>query len=132
MPRYAQYEVRWDSIEAAYRASDASWPITESTWGTWLARHRSFAFQGHHGRINLRSESRHGGDNGYWYAYRRQGKHVGKQYAGRSPQLTLTHLEELTRLMCETPPLAASAQTTEPTLPQAPSLLMTPLPLLAA
>jgi LuxR family maltose regulon positive regulatory protein len=131
MPRQAQYEVRWDAIEATYRASDTSQPVTDSTWGTWLARHRSFAFQGYHGRINLRSEPRHGGENCYWYAYRRQGKHVGKQYAGRSPQLTLTRLEELTRLMCEALPLATSAHTTEPTLPHAPKRVSS-LPLLAA
>jgi LuxR family transcriptional regulator, maltose regulon positive regulatory protein len=131
LPRHAQYEVRWEAAEAAYRTSDESQPITESTWGTWLAQHRSFAFQGHHGRINLLNERRHGGENGYWYAYRRQGKHVIKQYAGRSEQLTLTHLEALTRLMCADRPIATPAHTAEPTLPSASSLIA-PLPLLAA
>ncbi|HKD74869.1 MAG TPA: hypothetical protein VKB76_05215, partial [Ktedonobacterales bacterium] len=81
MPRHAQFEVRWETAEAAYRASDESQPITDSAWGTWLARHQSFAFQGRHGRINLLNERRRGGEDGYWYAYRRQGKHVSKQYA---------------------------------------------------
>src|SRR5215813_7707927 len=112
MPRRALYEVRWDATAAAYRASDALHPITQSTWGTWLAQHRTFAFQGHHGRINMLKERRTGGENGYWYAYRRQGKRISKQYAGRAEQLTLTHLEEITRLMYAAPPKGTTANMT--------------------
>src|SRR5215472_9601388 len=94
MPRHAQFEVRREDSGAAYRASDESRVLTDDVWGTWVARHRSFAFHGRRGRINLLCERRGNGD-GYWYAYRRQGARITKRYIGRSAQLTLPLLERL-------------------------------------
>jgi len=54
----------------------------------------SFAFQGKHGRLTLRKESRpHGA--GYWYAYRSQGRRTLKKYAGRTADLTIARLEDI-------------------------------------
>ncbi len=64
-------------------------------WFPWLRTHRSFSFQGQHGRLNLLKETRQRGEEGYWYAYRSQGKRTRKRYAGRSADLTIEHLEEV-------------------------------------
>ena len=40
-------------------------------------------------------ETRARGNEGYWYAYQRQGRRRIKQYAGRTPDLTISRLEEL-------------------------------------
>ena len=64
-------------------------------WLAWLAKRSSFSFQGKHGHLNLLREARARGSEGYWYAYRRQGKRRIKQYAGRTPDLTIARLEEL-------------------------------------
>ena len=54
----------------------------------------SFAFQGKHGRLTLRKESRPHGE-GYWYAYRNHGRKTLKKYAGRTADLTIARLEEI-------------------------------------
>jgi len=64
------------------------------TWSAWLAKRRSFSFQGKHGHLTLLKERRACGES-YWYAYRRQGKRRIKQYAGRTLDLTIARLEEL-------------------------------------
>lgn len=61
----------------------------------WLAGHDSFSFQGKHGHLNLLKETRARGNEGYWYAYCRQGKRRIKQYAGRTLDLTIARLEKL-------------------------------------
>jgi LuxR family maltose regulon positive regulatory protein len=68
----------------------------QKAWLQWLTEHTSFAFQGRQGHLSLLKEVRPRGD-GYWYAYRRQGKRTIKQYAGRTANLSITHLEELAR-----------------------------------
>ncbi|QBD76717.1 hypothetical protein EPA93_12160 [Ktedonosporobacter rubrisoli] len=64
-----------------------------------LDEYASFSFQGQQGHLNLLKETRVRGGDGYWYAYRRQGKRVVKKYAGRSADLTTTRLEELALTM---------------------------------
>src|SRR5579884_2608179 len=59
----------------------------------------SFSFRGQQGYLTLLKETRAGGGDGYWYAYRRQGKRVVKKYAGRSADLTIARLEELALAM---------------------------------
>jgi len=54
----------------------------------------SFAFQGKHGHLTLRKESRQHGE-GYWYAYRSQGRRTRKKYLGRTDDLTIARLEDI-------------------------------------
>ncbi|MBA3947579.1 MAG: hypothetical protein H0X37_23865 [Herpetosiphonaceae bacterium] len=64
-------------------------------WHVWLDAHRSFAFDGRSGHLNLLKEARAGSGVGYWYAYRRIGSRTIKRYAGRSSELTTARLEEI-------------------------------------
>ena len=67
-------------------------------WFAWLADHTSFSFQGRHGHLNMLKEARKSGgkgEDGYWYAYRRQGKRTMKKYAGRTADLTMARLETI-------------------------------------
>jgi LuxR family maltose regulon positive regulatory protein len=64
-----------------------------------LDEYASFSFQGQQGHLNLLKETRVRGGDGYWYAYRRQGKRVVKKYAGRPADLTIARLEELVLAM---------------------------------
>lgn len=130
MPRHAAYLVRWEASEAVYYASDTTHPLTDDIWGTWLAQHRAFAFQGQGGHITVLHEQRQGSDAGYWYAYRREGKRVNKRYAGRTQHVTLARLEELAHALHAQPP-AATANEVVP-MPPTTSPGPTPLPLLAA
>lgn len=68
------------------------------SWQRWLEEHRSFAFQGRSGRLNLLKERRKAGA-GYWYAYRRHNGRVVKRYAGRGAMLTWAHLEALAQAL---------------------------------
>ncbi|MBA3824037.1 MAG: LuxR family transcriptional regulator, partial [Ktedonobacterales bacterium] len=130
MPRQAAYLVRWDASVAAYLASDATHPLMGDLWGTWVARHHAFAFQGQGGHINLLKERRHGGEAGYWYAYRRTGKRVTKRYAGRPEQLTLARLEALACALNALSPAMAEDEAAQ--LPIVISPVPVSLPLLAA
>jgi len=67
-------------------------------WFAWLADHTSFSFQGLHGHLNMLKEARKSGgkgEDGYWYAYRRQGKRTMKKYVGRTADLTMARLETI-------------------------------------
>jgi LuxR family transcriptional regulator, maltose regulon positive regulatory protein len=131
MPRLARYVVRWEATDASYYASDENLPLINATWGTWIKQHSSFSFKGQYGHINLLKERRQASDDGYWYAYRRQGKHVHKRYVGRSDQLTLARLEELTRNLYESSSLSESDMTKSRSIPQ-PRRVPTTAPLLTA
>src|SRR6266571_3531413 len=64
-----------------------------------LAAYTSFSFQGREGHLSLLKEARpHGGD-GYWYAYRRQGKRTAKKYVGRTADLSAARLEQMARAL---------------------------------
>ncbi len=71
----------------------------DTSWFAWLATHTSFSFQGRHGHLSLLKEMRPRGGEGYWYAYRRLGKRTVKQYAGRTPDLTLARLEDVAQTL---------------------------------
>ena len=95
-----------------YEQDDRDHPLLQGgdeLWFAWLAIHTSFSFQGQHGQLNLLKEARPRGEEGYWYAYRRQGKRMAKKYAGRSKDLTIARLEAIAQalgvLMSETPPI---------------------------
>jgi LuxR family transcriptional regulator, maltose regulon positive regulatory protein len=68
-------------------------------WQRRLAVSTSFSFQGREGHLTLLKEARPRGGDGYWYAYRRQGKRTAKKYAGRTADLTAAHLEHLARAL---------------------------------
>src|SRR5947209_12957003 len=72
-------------------------------WQRRLAAYTSFSFQGREGHLSLLKEARpHGGD-GYWYAYRRQGKRTAKKYAGRTADLSAARLEQMARVLGYSP-----------------------------
>jgi len=72
-------------------------------WQRRLAAYTSFSFQGREGHLSLLKEARpHGGD-GYWYAYRRQGKRTAKKYAGRMADLSAAGLEQMARVLGYSP-----------------------------
>jgi LuxR family maltose regulon positive regulatory protein len=83
----------------------------------------SFSFHGQQGHLNLQKQTRVRGSDGYWYAYRRQGKRVMKKYAGRSANLTIVRLEELAFTM------QAETIQSEPHLSPSPHPLLTLSPL---
>jgi LuxR family transcriptional regulator, maltose regulon positive regulatory protein len=99
MSKTAPYLLIWSAQQDAYMLygqhnnTHALLRGDEPVWFRWLASHTSFSFQGQHGRLNLHKETRPRGREGYWYAYRRQGKRIIKKYVGRSAQLTTAHLE---------------------------------------
>jgi len=64
-------------------------------WRKQLAAYTSFSFQGREGHLTLLKEARPRGGDGYWYAYRRQGKRTAKKYAGRTADLTTARLEQM-------------------------------------
>lgn len=63
----------------------------------WLADHTSLSFQGRYGSFSMLKEARQRGSEGYWYAHKRKGKRVAKQYLGRSAALTIERLEAAAR-----------------------------------
>lgn len=103
MPKPALSALIWSAEQDTYSIYEAGQKcvshlsIDASAWLDWLAKRRSFSFQGRYGRLNLLKETRTRGGEGYWYAYRRQGRRRVKQYAGRTLDLTIAHLEVLAR-----------------------------------
>ncbi len=74
-------------------------PQDKEQWRAWLAACSSFSFQGRSGRLTLRKESRQRGEDHYWYAYRRQGSRLAKQYIGRTADVTLERLEAAAQML---------------------------------
>jgi LuxR family maltose regulon positive regulatory protein len=122
----------WEQgIYALYEQGNPDIPLLQGDdepWFVWLASHTSFSFQGKYGRINLQKERRPRGGEGYWYAFRRRGKHTVKKYAGRSQDLSITHLEDLARLL-HAPTSEALPAPVPDTVP--PSSFLHQVPLLA-
>jgi hypothetical protein len=79
MPKAAAATLLWslerERYEWQYRGKNSSSPLeTEDESGFLrMVYGSSFAFQGKHGHMTLRKESRRHGE-GYWYAYRSQGR----------------------------------------------------------
>src|SRR5690349_9561303 len=101
MPKSAVSHVVWSQergIYVLYERSNPNIPLRQGDderWFIWLTSHTSFSFQGKDGSCNLQKERRARGGEGYWYAFRRQGKRVVKKYAGRTSDLSIAHLEHL-------------------------------------
>ncbi|HZS76457.1 MAG TPA: LuxR C-terminal-related transcriptional regulator [Ktedonobacteraceae bacterium] len=104
MPKSAQYVISWFPEQRAYLVNEqgngAAIAVPEGeSWRQWLGEHRSFAFHGRNGQINVLKEKRSRGGDDYWYAYQRHGKQMLKRYAGRSAQLSMERLEEIAALL---------------------------------
>jgi LuxR family transcriptional regulator, maltose regulon positive regulatory protein len=104
MPRVAEYALIWSPEREAYalstRGSTDHDSILEddASWFAWLAARSSFSFQCKLGHMTLRKESRPRGE-GYWYAYRNQGRKTAKLYVGRNSDLTIARLEATARTL---------------------------------
>jgi ATP/maltotriose-dependent transcriptional regulator MalT len=100
MPKATEYRLIWSSEREVYelREHRSQRPLTitpgDRAWLAWLDSVPSFTFQGQHGQLTVRKESRQRGDR-YWYAYRRVGEKMVKRYLGRTTDLTLARLEEI-------------------------------------
>src|SRR5579859_7238978 len=105
MPKPATSTLIWSweqGVYALYEQGHPEAPLVQEDdepWLLWLASRTSFSFQGKYGRLNLQKERRSRGGEGYWYAYRRQGKQTVKKYAGRTADLSIAHLEDLAQLL---------------------------------
>ncbi len=105
MPKAAQYTLRWSSEHQAYRLFAQNQPDSlplggeEAAWFVWLEAHSSFSFHGSAGSLSLQKERRPRGEDGYWYAYHRQGRHMVKQYVGPSRNLTIARLEAMAQAL---------------------------------
>jgi LuxR family maltose regulon positive regulatory protein len=101
MPKAAAATLLWsperERYEWQHRGESSSSPLEiEDAHGflRLVDGSSSFAFQGKHGRLTLRKESRLHGE-GYWYAYRSQGRRTRKKYLGRTPSLSIARLEDI-------------------------------------
>lgn len=102
MPKRATPTLIWSAEQTSYGLfvqNDALLQAESPAWFAWLATHTSFSFQGQQGSLHLQKETRPRGKEGYWYAYRRQGKHMVKHYVGRSADLSMTRLEAVARTL---------------------------------
>src|SRR5215831_5068416 len=102
MPKGAKYALIWLPDQNCYALREQErvhlCPLrsNDEHWSSWLAACSSFAFQGKHGHLTLRRETRARGE-GYWYAYRCQGRRTYKRYVGRTSTLTIARLEAIAR-----------------------------------
>lgn len=142
MPRTAICSLVWSKQQGAYELRDRDGATLRLSGSPELACFSeliagpSFAFWGRNGHLTLRKEQRQHGD-GYWYAYRYQGRKTSKRYAGRTADLTLTRLEEIASMLAgregepasleqevsEAQPVGVSARTSAPSGNQSAPLL---------
>ena len=104
MPKAAATTLLWsperERYEWQHRGESNSYPLEpEDELGFFrLVDGSSFAFQGKHGRLTLRKEARLHGE-GYWYAYRNQGRRTRKKYLGRTTSLSIARLEDIAKAL---------------------------------
>jgi LuxR family transcriptional regulator, maltose regulon positive regulatory protein len=67
--------------------------IGSSEWFAWLSQHTRFSYQGKNGHFTARRETRR--NKTFWYAYRRRTGKLYKQYLGKSDELTIERLEQV-------------------------------------
>src|SRR5262249_55336055 len=86
-----------ERYEWQHRGENSSYPVSPEDDPGFLRlvdSSSSFAFQGKHGHLTLRKEFRLHGE-GYWYAYRSQGRRTRKKYLGRTSSLSIARLEDI-------------------------------------
>lgn len=97
MPKATPAAVIWSAADNIYRwhpqGQIAPLPLSSAHDLRTMPR-ESFAFQGRQGHLTARKETRRHGE-GYWYAYRNQGKQTLKGYLRRTEDLTFDRLEEV-------------------------------------
>ena len=109
MAKTRQAVLIWSQEDQQYLWRDKHYTDTiylreePETWLQRLAAYTSFSFQGREGHLTLLKEARPRGEDGYWYAYRRQGKRTAKKYAGRTADLTAARLEQIARVLRRSP-----------------------------
>jgi LuxR family transcriptional regulator, maltose regulon positive regulatory protein len=109
MPKAAMYTLTWSWEQNSYglfAQDNKDYSLLQGdgeAWFAWLASHSSLSFQGQHGHLNLQKEVRPRGAEGYWYAYRRQGRRMVKHYLGRSAELTMARLETTAKVLTSEP-----------------------------
>src|SRR5690349_20252388 len=105
MAQTRQAALTWSQEEQQYLWRDEQDTETldvrqePQAWQRRLVASTSFSFQGREGHLSLLKEARPRGGDGYWYAYRRQGKRTAKKYAGRSADLSAARLEQMARAL---------------------------------
>ncbi|BCL78942.1 helix-turn-helix transcriptional regulator [Ktedonobacteria bacterium brp13] len=105
MAKTRQAVLIWSQEDQQYLWRDEHYADTidvrekPEAWLKRLAASTSFSFQGREGHLTLLKEARPRGGDGYWYAYRRQGKRTAKKYAGRTADLTAARLEQMARAL---------------------------------
>ncbi len=108
MPKASLYTLVWSPSSHNYELFSLHKPEIPllagdtDAWFAWLTSHTSFSFHGQSGSLFLQKEQRPRGQDGYWYAYRRQAKRMTKKYVGQSTKLSMSHLEAIARAI-ETP-----------------------------
>ncbi len=112
MPKSAYFMLRWSAEHEWYelqtQENAANRLLRDDWWFAWLADHSSFSFLGKQGHLSLLKEARARGTD-YWYAYRSLNGRTVKKYAGRTVDLTATHLEELAHALASKAPVVADA-----------------------
>jgi LuxR family maltose regulon positive regulatory protein len=99
MSKIAKRVLTWSNERHAYEWSSPRSSYAHSSLPVEKALRvdgSSFSFQGKHGHLTLRKETRLYGE-GYWYAYRTQDHRTHKKYVGRSADLTISRLEKIAK-----------------------------------
>src|SRR5260221_1973105 len=118
MPKAPTYTLIWSDDAGTYelRYQDGRSPhplrVEDEHLFIRLVEGSSFAFQGKYGHLTLRKESRpHGrGEEGYWYAYRPQGRRTLKKDVGRTADLTIARLEDVAEALTAEASSSANAR----------------------
>src|SRR4051812_27855971 len=104
MPRRATHLLRWLPEEQCYTIEADSVALSpdiipgSQSWLEWLDTIPSFAFESRLGaNCTIRKEHLKRGDV-YWYAYRSIQGRTKKRYLGRTADLSLERLEEISTL----------------------------------
>lgn len=100
MPRHVSHRLQWSEEVQAYElyADNSSRQLTfdSHSWFDWLSEISSFSFQSRsRAYCTVRKEKVQRGDS-YWYAYRFLQGRTAKRYLGRTAELTIARLEQVT------------------------------------
>lgn len=89
MQKNGKFIVTGNSLQAGR----SSIPVGSTEWHAWLSQHGTFTFRGTNGRFTAQSEVRR--NKTYWYAYRRRNGKLSKLYLGKSEELSLERMEQV-------------------------------------